>query len=171
MKNWKRHPNFRYRNCQKRLPGLCKRTKFINPCEDGSHKCPTNSECIAGEGKEFSCKCPEGSWLNKDLSSLLNFDILFFWNCKEMIRKVNPYSSWIPVLISVRTDLHGASLTLVTNMDALTSTNARLGFKCKQTNLFYYFVKLTFICSFKLILCSNTNYLAGQEVVYYFSLK
>ena len=83
VKNWKRHPNFRYRNCQKRLPGLCKRTKFINPCEDGSHKCPTNSECIAGEGKEFSCKCPEGSWLNKDLSSLLNFDILFFEIAKK----------------------------------------------------------------------------------------
>lgn len=48
-RDWKRHPNFRYLNCQKQAAALCKRTKPVcdHPCVTGDHKCPKGAQCVA----------------------------------------------------------------------------------------------------------------------------
>ncbi|CAG5095039.1 Oidioi.mRNA.OKI2018_I69.XSR.g14002.t1.cds [Oikopleura dioica] len=43
VSSWKRHPNFRYKNCHKQLPTICKRTKPKSPCEGNT--CPKGSVC------------------------------------------------------------------------------------------------------------------------------
>ena len=57
VKDWKRHPNFRYLNCNKRAYALCKRTvpecKKAHPCLDKSHNCPALSMCVPTSNSDF----------------------------------------------------------------------------------------------------------------------
>ena len=57
VKDWKRHPNFRFLNCNKRAYALCKRTvpecKKAHPCLDKSHNCPSMSMCVPTSNSDF----------------------------------------------------------------------------------------------------------------------
>ncbi|CBY19918.1 unnamed protein product [Oikopleura dioica] len=60
VNHWKRHPNFRYKNCHEQLPTVCKRTKPKSPCENST--CPNGSVCVldSSEKRGFTCKCEGG---------------------------------------------------------------------------------------------------------------
>ena len=57
VKDWKRHPNFRFLNCNKRAYALCKKTvpdcKKAHPCIDNTHSCPAQSMCVPTSKSDF----------------------------------------------------------------------------------------------------------------------
>ena len=57
VKDWKRHPNFRFLNCNKRAYALCKKTvpdcKRAHPCIDNTHSCPAQSMCVPTSKSDF----------------------------------------------------------------------------------------------------------------------